>query len=161
MENIILWLSVKSNAYILCTLHNHNLFFFFSVTTARMFFHTIDKHISVYDLRCTHWRVRQETTCCWAKDIPACRRIKIFLLRMQKVQKIEYMSAVCSSGCRCCEPYLGIGILSPSAEKLRTNLSRRKHSMDFLHQGTTRRGLPKLKCLKCPVESQGLSRIEQ
>ena len=87
MENIILWLSAKSNAYILCTLHNHNLFFFFSVTTARMFFHTIDKHISVYDLHCTHWRVRQETTYCWAKEIPACRRIKVFLLRMQKVQK--------------------------------------------------------------------------
>ena len=86
---------------------------------------------------------------------------KYFYKECKKSRKIEYMSAVCSSGCRCCEPYLGIGILSPSAEKLRTNLSRRKHSMDFLHQGTTRRGLPKLKCLKCPVESQGLSRIEQ
>ena len=62
-------------------------FFLFSVTTARVFFHTIDKHISVYDLHCTHWRVRQETTYCWAKEIPACRRIKVFLLRMQKVQK--------------------------------------------------------------------------
>lgn len=70
--------------YALCTII---IFFLFSVTTARVFFHTIDKHISVYDLHCTHWRVRQETTYCWAKEIPACRRFKVFLLRMQKVQK--------------------------------------------------------------------------